>query len=166
MSEKEDTRSDKSSYNAQYGYIQVIETPAGHQIQIDNTPGHERLFWRHSSGTYTEVSADGKVVNFAVGDVKNYNKAGTTFTIDENGDIKFSGHGRIMVGGGAHIEVAGDAGIFVGGDTALASMGAANIRASSAILATDGDIGINAGGAINVKAAGNINMNGATINLN
>lgn len=159
MSEKKQTtRVDESSYNAQYPYNQVTETPAGHQIQVDNTPGHERIFIRHSSGTYTEISSDGKVVNYSVGDVKNYGKAGVSFTVDENADIKFTGHSRIMVGGGAHIEVAGDAGIFAGGDLAAAVMGKANIRASQAYLGVDGDLNINAGGNMNMKVAGTTTM--------
>ena len=101
MADKQSTRTDDSSYNAQYPYNQVFETPAGHQMQIDNTPGHERVFWRHSSGTYTEISADGKTVNFSVGDVKSYGKGGFSLTVDENGDIKMTGHSRLVVGGGS-----------------------------------------------------------------
>lgn len=159
-------RSPDSSYDAQYGYNHVTEWPAGHQVQVDSTPGHERIFFKHASGSYTEIRPDGSVINFAVGDSKNYHKAGATFTVDENADIKFTGHSRIVVGGGAHVEVAGDAGIFVGGDTAIASMGKANIRASSAYIGTDGDLNMNVGGAMNVKAKGDITMQGANIKLN
>lgn len=166
MTDKQDTRTDDSTYNAQYGYIKVIETPSGHQIQYDDTPGNERFFYRHPSGTYTEISSDGKVVNFNVGDSKTYHKSGFSFTIDENGDMKISGHSRMIVGGGAHVEIAGDAGIFAGGDVAIATMGAANIRAKSAYLGTDGDLNINVGGTMNVKAAGDINMNATNIKLN
>ena len=172
--DRQSTRTDDSTYNAQYPYNQVTETPAGHQWQVDNTPGHERVFFRHSSGTYTEISSDGKVVNFSVGDSKTYGKAGWSMTIDVNGDVKMTGHSRFVVGGGAHIEVAGEAGVFAGGDMAAAVMGKANIRASQVYIGTDGDTNLNVGGNMNievksdmnVKAGGNINMNGATINLN
>jgi hypothetical protein len=163
---KENTRSDKSTYNAQYPMNQVWETPSGHQLQVDNTPGHERIFIRHSSGTFMEMSADGKVQTFTVGDSKTTNKAGVTLTIDENNDVKISGHNRLMCSGGAHIEVAGDAGIAVGGAVALVGMGPVNIRAKSAYLGTDGDLNINAGGGINMKAAGNVTVRGANIFLN
>jgi len=165
MVKKQDTRTDESSYNAEYPYNQVIETPAGHQIQIDNTPGHERIFIQHSSGTYQEISADGKVINFAVGDVKNYNKAGMTMTIDENGDFKMTGHTRMLVGGGLHAEIAGDTGIMTQA-LALALMGALNLRATNIYMASDGSMNINVAGGINIKAGGDIRINGATINLN
>lgn len=167
MSEKQDTRTDDSTYDGQYGLVNVTEWPCGTQIQVDSTPGKERLFIRQASGTYTEISSDGKVVNMNVGDAKTYNKAGFSFTVDENGDFKVSGHSRMVVGGGAHIEVAGDAGIFAGGDVAVAAMGAANIRAKSVYIGTDGDVNMNVGGTMNVKAGGDINMNsGGNINLN
>lgn len=153
---REDTRTDESSYDAQYPYNKVWETLSGHQIQFDDTPGKERIFIRHASGTYTEISADGKVISYAVGDSKSYNKAGVTFTVDENGDIKMSGHQRIVVGGGAHIEVAGDAGVFAGGDLAAAVIGKANIRAKSMYMGTDGDMNMNVGGNLNIKAKGTV----------
>lgn len=156
--DRQSTRTDDSTYNAQYPYNQVTETPAGHQWQVDNTPGHERVFFRHSSGTYTEISSDGKVVNFSVGDSKTYGKAGWSMTIDENGDVKMTGHSRFVVGGGAHIEVAGDAGVFAGGDMAAAVMGKANIRASQAYIGTDGDMNMNVGGNMNMKVAGGTTM--------
>lgn len=163
---KEDTRSDKSTYNSKYPYNKPSESWSGHQIQIDDTPGHERIFIRHSSGTFYEISADGKVQQMSVGDSKTYNKAGVTITVDENSDSKTEGHSRTQSGGGIHIEVAGDAGIAVGGDTAIVAMGKANIRAASAFLGVDGDLNVNAGGGINIKAKGNIKMNGAKIFLN
>ena len=155
---KDDKRVSDSSYDAQYPYNHVWEDWAGHQIQVDNTPGAERIFFRHSKGSYVEMRPDGGVITFNVGDSKTYNKAGATFTVDECGDVKFTGHTRIMVGGGAHIEVAGDAGVFAGGDLVAAVMGNANIRAKSAYLGTDGDINMNASGNMNIKVAGDTTM--------
>lgn len=163
---RHETRSDPSTYDAQYGLIQVFETPAGHQIQLDNTPGAERMFIRHSSGSYMEMSADGKVTSFTVGDKKDYSKAGVTLTIDENNDIKISGHNRLICGGGSHVEVAGDAGVAVGGDVALVGMGKLNMRAKSVYLGSDGDININSGGQINIEASGQIIQRGQHIHLN
>lgn len=159
-------RVDDSSYNAEYPYNQVTEWPSGHQVQMDNTPGHERIFIQHASGTYTEISATGKQVNFTVGDLKSYGKGGATFTVDECGDVKFSGHTRFLVAGGAHIEVAGDAGVFAGGDMAAAVMGKLNARSSSVYVGTDGDLNMNVGGQMNVEAKGDIVMKGANIKLN
>jgi len=159
-------RVDKSSYNAEYPYNQVTEWPSGHQVQVDNTPGHERIFFQHASGTYTEISATGKQITFTVGDIKTYGKGGHTFTVDECGDLKFSGHTRAMAAGGLHAEVAGDSGIFTGGDMALCTMGKMNARAQSIYLGSDGSLNINVQGAINIKAGGVIKINGQEIHLN
>lgn len=167
MSDKKDTRTDDSTYDSQYGLNHVTEYPGGYQVQIDSTPGAERMFSRHPSGSYTEISSDGKTIHFNVGDTKTYMKAGFSLTVDENGDIKISGHSRVIVGGGSHIEVAGDAGIFVGGDTAISSMGKVNVRASSVYVGSDSNININAAANMEIKAGGDINMkSGGKIYMN
>jgi len=164
--EKQTTRTDKSSYEAEYPFNKVFETPGGHQFQFDDTPGKERFFWRHPSGNFMEVSHDGKQHSVTVGDSKSYAKGGVTLSIDENNDVKMSGHNRIMMQGGGHIEVAGDAGIAVGGATALVAMGPVNMRASSGYMGFDGDLNVNASGGINIKAAGNMTLKAARIDLN
>lgn len=150
------TRSDPSEYDAKYPFNKVHETPSGHQWQVDDTPGKERIFFRHASGSSVEFGPDGKIQVIAVGDQKVTNKGGVTLTIDENNDVKISGHSRLNVGGGAHIEVAGDAAVAVGGDTALAAMGALNARCKTLYLGSDGDANLNVGGNLSIKAAGTV----------
>jgi hypothetical protein len=48
-----------SPYGAQYPYNHVHESESGHIIEVDDTPGSERLHWFHRSGTYTEMHSDG-----------------------------------------------------------------------------------------------------------
>ncbi len=52
-----------SSYAAQYPYNQVIQTLSGHIIELDDTPGHERINIQHRSGTYTEINELGRRVD-------------------------------------------------------------------------------------------------------
>lgn len=155
----------ENAYDAQYPYNQVIEWPSGHQIQIDNTPGKERIIVQHTSGSYTLMTADGSTFNYTVGDGKSYSKGGHTFSVDEAGDVKFSGHTRILVAGGAHIEVAGDAGVFAGGDMVAAVIGKLNARASSAYIGTDGDMNMNVGGNMNIKTGGSMTMESGGDNI-
>ena len=42
-----------------YPYNHVFESESGHITEVDDTPGGERTFRSHSSGTYEEVIADG-----------------------------------------------------------------------------------------------------------
>ena len=164
--EKSTKRTDKSTYEAEYPFNKVFETPGGHQFQFDDTPGKERFFWRHPSGNFMEVSHDGKAHNVNVGDHKSYNKAGTTTTTDENSDSKTSGHSRSLSGGGTHSETGGDTGSFSGGDVATVIMGKNNMRCASQYCGTDGDSNENVGGAKNTKVKGQYAQNAAKISLN
>jgi len=149
-----ESRSDPSSNESEYPYNKVFSSWTEGVLHIDDTPGEARWFYRHSSGSYGEWSSDGKVVHFTVGDIKNYGKGGVTFTVDENNDVKISGHNRLLVGGGAHIEVAGDAGIAVGGTTALVGMGKVNVRSKFMYLSSDQDMNFNCGGNCSMKVKG------------
>lgn len=52
----------RSPYNARYPYNHVHESESGHVIEIDDTPGHERLHRFHRSGTFEEIGPDGSRV--------------------------------------------------------------------------------------------------------
>jgi len=45
-----------SDYDTEYPYNFVHTTKSGHAIELDDTPGHERMQWWHRSGSYEEVS--------------------------------------------------------------------------------------------------------------
>jgi hypothetical protein len=57
-----------SEFKAQYPHNKVMETESGHVFEIDDTPGEERIHIYHKSGTYQEISKDGKKVNKVIGD--------------------------------------------------------------------------------------------------
>jgi len=45
-----------SAYNTKYPYNTTYTTKSGHAIEIDDTPGHERIHIWHRSGSYEEIS--------------------------------------------------------------------------------------------------------------
>jgi hypothetical protein len=45
-----------SDYDTEYPYNLVHTTKSGHAIEIDDTPGHERMHLWHRSGSYEEIS--------------------------------------------------------------------------------------------------------------
>lgn len=47
--------STETSYRAVYPYNKVFETAAGHVIEIDDSPGAERIHVYHNSGSYLEM---------------------------------------------------------------------------------------------------------------
>lgn len=44
------------AYNAEYPFNRVIETGGGHVIELDDTPGSERIMLYHKNGSYIQMS--------------------------------------------------------------------------------------------------------------
>ena len=114
------------------------------------------------SGSFVEMYPDGKTVNFATGDNKQYNKAGVTFSVDENNDLHVYGHNNIKIGGGAHIEVAGNAGIAVGGDAALVGIGNFNFDVQNCYMGVRGNFGMRVEGSAKFVIDGALDFNSST----
>jgi len=57
-----------SAYAAKYPYNKTLTTESGHAIEIDDTPGAERIHVYHKSGTYIEINNDGRIVTKSVDD--------------------------------------------------------------------------------------------------
>jgi hypothetical protein len=97
----------ESPYAAQYPYNKVFGSEAGHAIEIDDSPGAERLNWAHRSGTFDEISPDGTKVTKIVGD---------GYTI-------FDKNGYILIEGVANVHVAGNCNVIIMSDTNLTMHG-------------------------------------------
>ena len=110
-----DARLPGTTENSEYPYNSSYISRSGHEFKFDDTPGSETLRLAHKSGTYFEVSEDGRQVELVVGNEHKYNKSGLTLTVDKNGDIKIGGNLRLVVTGDAHIETKGDITAAVGG---------------------------------------------------
>ena len=70
---------------AVYPYNHVHQTESGHIIEMDDTPGHERLHWYHRTGTFTEIHQVGIKVDKIVNDYYNI-ILGQRFTHIEGSD--------------------------------------------------------------------------------
>lgn len=102
-----DKRYPPSSYAARYPYNQKQVTQSGIELELDDTPGHERVRLAHPSGTHFEYSANGRVTEVTVAGRIEYIKGGLTQTVDDNADVKVGGSTRESVSGDSHREVAG-----------------------------------------------------------
>jgi len=135
------TRTPGTTYATQYpyGYSQV--TRAGHEIHLDDTPGNEHMRFAHKSGSYTEVSEDGRKVEVVTANESKTVKQSTTITIEKNGDVKIGGAARIVVGGDAHLEVNGNINTVVGGDYNLTVGKSFNVLAKqNGVIDVDGSL--------------------------
>ena len=125
----------ESSYAAQYPYNRVINTRAGHIIEIDDTPDNERLHVRHSKGSYIEINKDGRVI------VKSVDDSFEIVGKDKN----------VYIEGNATVHVKGNLEAIVEGETIVAGEG-------NMVLASSGVIDINGAGGVNINSGTGITV--------
>ena len=109
--EKRDTWDEpdpKSGGITSYPYNHVHESESGHVIEIDDTPGNERLHTYHNSGTFEEIHSDGTKVTKVVKD--NYTIIMGSDRVYINGAVNLTimGDVRQLIKGNYHLEVEGD----------------------------------------------------------
>lgn len=132
-----------SSFKGEYPFNKVTQTESGHIIEIDDTPGSERLHIYHRSGTFVEIDSNGSIIKRATG--SSYE------IVDRNGKIAIAGKADVSVNGACNIYVGNDANIEVDGDTNLTC---------------HNDITAQAGGTLNLSAVEEINVTSKNININ
>lgn len=129
----------KSSYKAKYPYNKVTTTEQGHVIEIDDTPGHERLRIYHTKGTYVEVNQDGRRVDKVVDDqyeiiVKDkivYIGGNLNVVVKGNASVTIEGSADVSIAKDFNLDVGGDWNVTVGGQMNLNSNGPANVDSST-----------------------------------
>lgn len=129
-------------FKGEYPYNKVIQTEGGHVIEIDDTPGVERIHVYHKSGTFFEIDVNGSVVRRT--------KGSSYEIIDKNGYISVSGDANLSVKGSIKIFVGGNADIEVEGDT--------NINCFN-------DITMQAAGRVDISATEEINLHSANVRI-
>lgn len=132
----------ESAFRGAYPYNKVTQTESGHIIEVDDTPGSERIHLYHRSGTYIEIDANGSVVRRT--------KGSSYEIIDRNGKISIAGRADISVNGACNIFVGNDANIEVEGDVNLTC---------------HNDITAQAGGTFNLSAVEEFNIASGNINI-
>lgn len=132
----------KIPYKGQYPYNKVTQTESGHIIEIDDTPGAERLHVFHRTGTYIEIDSVGNIIKKT--------KGSSYEIIDKNGHVSITGDCNLSVKGGVKV--------FVGQDADIEVIGDVNLKCYN-------DISMQAGGKVNISATEEINLRSANINI-
>jgi len=146
-----------SAFMGRYPYNQVIETEAGHVIELDNTPNAERIHVFHKSGSYIEIDGNGTMVKKTVGD--NYE------IIDRNNSLFVKGAQRLTVEGKTSIYVKDNASIEVDGDVSLIGHGDALIQTAGNMKIAAKSLEVSAKNALNLISDGPVNIQGSSVNL-
>jgi hypothetical protein len=88
-----------SAYKAKYPHNKTYTTKSGHAVEIDDTPGQERIHVYHKSGTYVEINKDGRMVTKVQGD--DYD------VVVKNKEVYVGGNVKVTVKGNVDITVDG-----------------------------------------------------------
>jgi len=175
------------AYNPEYPYDNATVTESGHIIELDDTPGSERIQIAHRSGSFAEYYPSGTLVEKIT--KSRYSIIMADDFVHVMGDV------NLTVGGGVYIKVIGDAVVEVGNDASMnvagdfnSSVGgdfnvkAKNINlqaasdvtlisdtqhftASSSLDATSDRTNIGSTGSLNIKAGDDLNVEGVLLNL-
>ena len=109
----------QTPYAAKYPKNHVMESEAGHIIEIDDTEGAERISIYHKAGTWSEIHPDGKKVEKVKSDNYEIVAKNNHILIKGNCDLNIDGASKHKVGKDLLVEIAGDAKILVNGSIVM-----------------------------------------------
>ena len=117
-----------SGYGARYPYNRVIETASGHSIELDDTPGGERIMIWHRDGSYVQITGS-STTHKNMSDAYHVNERNNHVYIGGNNIVTIEGdsyvlvkgdkveeiegnykqivHGNVQIGGGGRVEING-----------------------------------------------------------
>lgn len=100
---------------SEYPFNQVQETTSGHVVEMDDTPGGERVLIRHRKGAGVEMRADGSVIISAVNNKVEITGGDQTVIIEGNGNLVYQGNLNLKVTGDYNVDVGGNYNVNVAG---------------------------------------------------
>lgn len=121
-----------NAYNAEYPYNRVIET-AKHSIELDDTPGAERVMIRHEQGSYISMDSRGTTVYKATSDSYDINDMNRHLYVGGRSLVTIVGDSRVRIEGNKVEEIEGNLIQVVRGNHMLSVGGQSNINASEEV---------------------------------
>ena len=100
---------------SEFPFNQVQETPSGHIVEYDDTPGGERILIKHRTGAGVEMRADGTLVISAVNNKVEVTGGDQTVIIEGNGNLVYQGNLNLKVTGDYNVDVGGNYNVNVAG---------------------------------------------------
>jgi len=101
---------------SQYPFNAVKETVSGHITEIDDTPGAERMLFKHRTGAGVEMRADGTVIIASVHNTIRISGGDEKVIIEGDGEISYNGNLTLNVSGDYDLRVGGNYNVQVSGD--------------------------------------------------
>lgn len=132
----------------QYPNNRLFRSASGHMIELDDSPGSERVRIRHRSGTETTMYANGDVVERVVGNHTRIVNGSMTEVVVGDVIQQYGGNRREEVTGDALTLVNGNSGIMSGGNSSYLSGGSMTIDGSATDINKGGMAIVAAGSAV------------------
>ena len=134
------------AYAAKYPYNKVIKT-ARHSIEIDDSPGAERIMIHHNSGAYIQIDAKGTVSEKATADRYEVN-IGTKHESSGHSVVTINGNAHVYVKGNKTEEIEGDYRMLVHGNAEFGVGGQMNLNGGEQVQLRGGDVKLEANAGI------------------
>ena len=91
---------------SQYPHNQVSESVSGHVIEVDDTPGNERILIKHRTGSGVELRSDGTVLVTSTKNKVELTADDHTVVVEGEGNLVYKGNLNLKVTGDFNIECA------------------------------------------------------------
>ena len=134
------------AYAAKYPFNRVIKS-GRHSIELDDSPGAERIMIHHDSGAYIQIDSKGTVSEKAAADRYEIN-IGTKHESSGHSVVTINGNAHVYVKGNKTEEIEGDYKLLVHGHAEFGVGGAMYLNASDQVQMRGGDIKIEANAGI------------------
>ena len=147
-----------SAYDAQYPHNRVIET-AKHSIEIDDTPGAERIMIHHNSGSFIQIDDRGTTTQKTKGDHYDVMDRKQHVVVGGMSTVTILGNSYVYVKGDKIEEIEGDLQTQVHGNHMLSVGGQSTINASEQVQIRGADVSVDANvGTLSIKSAKETNI--------
>ena len=130
------------AYAAKYPYNKVLKT-ANHSIELDDSPGAERIMIHHRAGSYIQIDSMGTVSERAQGDRYEIN-IGTKHESSGHSAITINGNAHVYVKGNKTEEIEGNYKMLVHGNAEFGVGGQLNLNGGTQTQIRGGDVKIEA----------------------
>ena len=94
---------------------QVRRTVSGHVQEVDDTPGRERMLFRHKTGAGVELRSDGSVIINATNNMIRIAGGSEKVIIEGDGHLVYHGNLKMKVDGDFDLDVGGNINMTSGG---------------------------------------------------
>lgn len=101
---------------SQFPHNQVQESQSGHVIEVDDTPGGERILIKHRTGAGLELRADGSVLFSTLNKKVEITGGDQTVIVEGEGNLIYKGNLNVRVTGDYNLQVDGNINVTTAGD--------------------------------------------------